>query len=149
MICYALITIALGIVLLMKEAEAGSPWKLIELRESYINYKYFVHPGRDPLFTDLPHKEELNLHVNTDILRYMYWDNMVHSMTDASQYRVVGLNTKLGVRLSGILDVQFEHFSKHMLDTVHPWMRGFPVEDSVGINLYLYRPDKPRSSLLP
>lgn len=127
-------------------ASAGE-WKLLELSEAKLNYKYFVHPGRDPLFSpNAPQKEELNLHVNTHVARVFYWDNIVHAKTNDAQYHVVGWNLKLGMHLHRYLDVQYEHFSRHLLDEKGP--SKFPVEDSIGVVLYLYRPASPSRVVL-
>ncbi len=140
-------SILLASLSLGQEALAGE-WTLLEMRETKLNYKYFVHPGRDPLFTSSHQKEELNLSVNTNMLGVFYWDNTVHAKTDDAQYRVVGWNIKLGVHLHPRLDIQYEHFSRHLLDSKHPTMGGFPVEDSVGVNLYLYRAPAAQRSIL-
>lgn len=131
---------------LARMAEA-SEWHLLELQDVYANYKQFLPGGRDPLITEngLPGRlmdKELNLHVDMDVLKYGYWHNMVHSMTDEDvnghgQFRLVGWNFQLGVHLGSYLDVQYEHFSQHLLDASLPY--GFPVQDSIGIVLHLYR----------
>jgi hypothetical protein len=136
----------LALVAFPRASMADGAWKLLSLRETKLNYKYFVHPGRDPLFTDSSQKEELNLSVNTDLLSVFYWDNTVHAKTNDAQYHVVGWNIHLGVHVCRYLDVQYEHFSKHLLDSSLPYMK-FPVEDSVGVNLYLYRREPAGGSL--
>ncbi len=134
---------------LARMAEAGE-WKVLELDAVNVNYKQFTPGGRDPLISSNGLEgryldKELNLTVNSNLFKYGYWNNMVHSMTDQDldgrgQFRLVGWNMKLGVHLGPYLDVQYEHFSKHILDA--PYAPGFPVQDSVGIVIHLYRRDR-------
>ena len=131
-------------------------WKLIELQEASVDYKYFTPKGRDPLITGngLKNKElgnELNLNVNTDFLKYFYFNNLVHSMTDrdatthtGGQFRVVGLNMVVGVRVAPFLYLYYDHFSKHVLDH-HNVNDSFPVKDSFAFKLFLYGKDKKES----
>lgn len=111
-------------------------------RETYVNARSFFSGGREP---ELPPEsranKELNLVTNTDLLTYGYWDNKIWSITDQGQFRAIGYNYKLGVRLFTELYVEYEHFSKHWLDH-EPMMGGFPVQDSIGLNLFLYKRDK-------
>jgi hypothetical protein len=132
-------------VLLCRMSDAAE-WHVIDLDGVYVNYKQFMPGGRDPLVTEngLGHHmdKELNLHFDSTILKYGYWNNMVHSMTDEDvnghgQFRVVGWNFQLGAHLCKYLDVQYEHYSQHLMDAQLPY--GFPVQDSVGIVLHLYR----------
>ena len=45
---------------------------------------------------------------------------------------------KLGIRLGRGLDIEYEHHSQHLLDSTYPYQR-FPVEDSIGVKLHLFR----------
>ena len=125
----------------------------LDLQEVSLEYKSFSSGGRDPLITqngleDRALDKEVDLNVNIDILKYLYWNNTVHSMTDrftdggAGQFRLVGWDYKLGVRIFDSLHVQYEHFSQHLLDTTYKH-GDFPVQDSLGFILYIYgRPDR-------
>ncbi len=144
---FAVVMTALVVLAASNKCAHGRDFKLLELRETSLNYKYFVHPGRDPLFINEHHKEELNLHLNLDVFKYLFINNMVHSKTSPSQYRVVGLNSKIGVHVTKHVDIQYEHFSKHLLDKKHEYMNKFPVEDSIGINLIFYTNDLPKNSI--
>jgi hypothetical protein len=126
----------------------GSGWRLIKLEELSVNYKKFHPSARHPLFYDSTPKEALFLTQKTTVAKYFFFDSTVQSMTNNAQYYMVGLNLKLGVRLSSYLDFQYEHLSQHILDDRYPHKK-FPVEDSWGINLYLYRADNKLPSILP
>lgn len=117
-----------------------------KLDELSINYKRFIGETRHPLFLNSKQKEEVDLNFNTTILNYMFWDNTIHSMTDDSQYKIVGWNLKIGVRLFDNLDFQAEHFSKHLLDETYSVMR-FPVENSIGFKWTLYKDNKKKESI--
>jgi hypothetical protein len=131
----ALLSLILG---LTDNAVGSDTFKLGELEEVSAQYKHFYPGARDPLFYNSNPKEELNLTVNTTLLHYLFWNNRIHSMTNASQYYVVGWNLQLGVRLTPFLELGYDHFSKHLLDDKLPNQR-FPVTDAYFLNLYLYR----------
>lgn len=116
------------------------------LDEVSINYKNFIGETRHPLFLHSKQKEEVNLNLNTTFVNVFYFNNTIHSQTDSSQYKVVGWNLFLGARVFRSLDLQVEHFSKHLLDESYSVMR-FPVENSVGFTWYLYRNDKQKESI--
>jgi hypothetical protein len=127
---------------LMCLPEAKAEWHLIELDEVSINYKNFMDGGRNPYFYDSVPKEEVNYQINTTVAKHFYWNTKLHSMTNDAQYYMAGLNLKLGFSLTDWLDVQYEHFSRHVLDHTYPHQK-FGVEDSVGIVLFLYRKAPP------
>lgn len=110
---------------------------IIKLDELSVDYKHFKDGGRDPLFYDSKKKEYLGLNINTDFAKIFYWDNIVHSATDQYQFHLIGWNFKLGARVTKFLSLQMEHHSQHILDATYPYM-AYPVEDNVGIRLYLY-----------
>ncbi len=124
------------------------------LDQAYINYKQYTPGGTSYLITDngLPDRamdKEVALHLDTTFWSYCYWNNTVHAATDkgldgSGQFRVVGWNFQLGARVASWLDFQYEHHSQHILDWQGPMH--FPVEDSIGVNIYLYR-TKSRESM--
>jgi hypothetical protein len=116
------------------------------LDEVSIGYKKFDGGGRDPLFFSAPMKEQLDLRVNTTLFYWLGFDSTVHSMTNTDQFHVVGLNTRLYVRLSKYVEVGREHFSRHILDSSLPGQR-FPVYDCWTINIYLLRQERRKESL--
>lgn len=126
------------LLLMMSDAEA-TDWHLIDLKELNVNYKRFVSDGRDPLIYPYVHKEAINLDVNMDLFNVFYWDNRILSVTDDAQYRGVGLNVKLGLRITQSLSLQYEHLSQHVLDDKVQRMDKFPVEDSIGLVLKIYQ----------
>ena len=130
------VTVGLFLLLLaVTDADAGS---VVELDEVSIHYLRFHPSARNPLFWNSTPKEELDLNMNTNILRVVGWDNTVHSMTDSSQYHVVGWNLRLYLRVTQYAEVGYWHFSKHVLDSTYPYSK-WPVEDALMINLYIFR----------
>jgi hypothetical protein len=136
--------------------EAKADFKLLELHELSMGYKQFGPGGSDPLLTQngLGHDQdkEIELLMNTSLLKFIYWNNRVHAGTDKDidghgQFRTVGWQFQFGVHLSSYLDVQYEHHSQHVLDYTEPFH--FPVQDSIGIRIYFYRDQKPVSTILP
>lgn len=113
---------------------------VLELQEVDVTYKNYIY-ARDPLFFQGPPKDHLSLNVNTDVLKYMYWNTYVHGTSDDAQYRRVGLNMTLGARITSMFNVQYEHHSQHLLDSTYPHMK-FPVEDSIGVKIKLFSKEK-------
>lgn len=142
-----LINIIAFIVILVidtRQVKAADDWRLLDPKETSLEVKQFLPGGRDPLLTDgeKPNKE-FDANFNTDVLKYGYWNNRIWGLEDQGQFRAVGWNWSLGVRLSRYLDVGYEHFSRHMLDRdTPPSWGGYPLSDSVNIKVYLYRRDK-------
>jgi len=144
-----LLGVVIGLLLVLAHNATAGDNGIVSLREVSVDYKRFFPKGRDPLITGngLLNRElgnEVNVHINSDFMSYFYWDNMVHSLTDrdatthtGGQFRVVGWNFKLGMRVSRFINIQYEHFSKHTLDHSYAY-DSFPVQDSVGVKLYLY-----------
>lgn len=119
---------------------APSPFRLTEVS---VKYQQLLPGAVDPMITYGPVSQrldkELNLVVNSEVLKYGYWDNTVHSETDQSQFRKIGWELQLGVHATRFLDVFYEHYSQHLLD--YSSKEAFPRQDGVGIKLYLYRGD--------
>lgn len=135
----------------------ASDFRILQLDEVRVDYMSFFSKGRDPMITNngLPDRELgklLDMQISTTVLKYGYWRSLVHSYTDAvmnseggSQFRSVGLNMELGIRLFSQLDIFYWHYSQHLLDTTSDKIGGFPVQDAVGIHLYLYSSDRKKS----
>ncbi len=122
------------IILLAANSEAA----VLELEELNISYSKFAHPNRSAYFPQ-EQKDAIATESRTSILKYGFFSTNVHGTSDDSQYRLIGLKFDLGVRLGRIMDVYYEHHSQHLLDTSDYYGRGFFVEDSLNIKLYLYR----------
>lgn len=114
---------------------SASEFKLLDFQEASLNYKKFL--GARHWLVTSP-QNELNLTLNTNFLHFLFWNNRVHSITDEANFAYVGWNYFLGIRVTRFLDVQYEHFSAHLLDgrSRDGW---YPVEDSIGFKLFLYR----------
>lgn len=114
-----------------------SDWKVLELREAYLeygSYTWAIEPFLAPTYRPT---QRFNVGLNIDLVNgIVFFDNVVHSETDQFQYRKVGWNYKFGVHLGDSVDVFFEHFSQHLLD-VQPVMP--QTYDMVGVRVWLYR----------
>lgn len=121
---------------------------LIETDEVSVQYKSFKSGSRDPLFWDSHPNQELTLKVNTTFLKYFFWNNEVHGATDENQFHTVGWHYQVGLRPFSWLDVQMEHHSQHILDNAYPY-GGFPVQDSLGVTIYLVGGKDRRKALIP
>ena len=107
---------------------------IVSVTSLTIDYKSYLGSSYQPLVAN-PHNG-LDLALMTNITPYVYWGSSVFSMTDNSQYRSVGLNLLLGLRIIPLLDVYFEHQSEHELDANNPLPR-FPEYDTIGVKLKL------------
>lgn len=131
---------------------------VLSLRTLSINAKDFAVNGRDPLVTSngLQYRalgQEYDLGVEIDLLKYLYFNSIIHSATDRSvdpntgaighgQFRVVGLEYGIGVdlrRLEANIPVTFGyyHYSQHELDNTLSY--GYPVKDAIEFKVYLYQ----------
>lgn len=120
-------------------------FKMLEVQDLSVKYFQYFPGGSSPLVTQngLSGKtldKAIKLQMNTNLFRYVYWDNIVHSNTDknltgrGSQFRTIGWNFMLGVMPFDWLQLEYEHHSQHVLDTRYA-PGGYPLEDSVGIKL--------------
>lgn len=139
-----------GLLILLIASCVISKADAFELQEVSVEYKKFSGGSYTPLINTngLPDRamdHELNLNLNADLIDgIVFFNNKVHSQADKSavdggsgQYRLVGWNYKLGVRITDSFHVQMEHFSRHLLDTSYAY-GPFPREDSVGFIFYVY-----------
>ena len=133
-------------LLLLPLTANATDYKILELDSLYVDYKNFAQSTRDPLFYASTKKESLSLNMNTNLIDFIYLDSRVHGETNYAKYELVGLEIRLGARITRSLEVGYQHHSQHLLDDRYPYM-GFPVEDSFNVRLYLYGNSK-RGALL-
>jgi hypothetical protein len=124
----------------------------VSLRELSIDYKWYMTHSFDPIINanglqNRAMANGLNLNMNLDVLTYGFIDTTVFSLTDQptdngpmGQFRSVGLNVKLGMRMTDAIDLYFEHRSQHVLDTTLPFP--FPEQDGIAIKIYLINKNK-------
>lgn len=123
----------------------------IDLKELSIDYKNFAwvnDKARNPLIYPEHPKEGINLNINTDIIDTVYWNSTVEAITTDAQYRSIGLETRLGIRISPTLEVGYYHHSQHLIDRPHYYMDKFPSEDAIEIKIYIFGPKKRGDSVL-
>lgn len=129
---------------------------VFQLDDLSIHYTTFFQGSQDPLLmqSNLPDRQldkQLDLHLDTSIFQNVYWKNTIHSFTDntigtnSGQFRAVGLNLKIGVKLFDWLDVGYTHFSEHLLDATYQY-GSFPRQDGAEVIIYLIN-NKRRDSL--
>lgn len=124
-------------------------YQLIRIGEVSLGWNLFQPGGVDPLinYSGLEGKEpgqQLDLNINMDLLGVLYFNNVVHSMIDRDiggsdgQFRTVGWHFQWGIHLSQYLDIYYEHFSQHLLDTTYQFGH-FPSVNSIGAKVFFYR----------
>lgn len=133
----ALLAVVLFSTLLaMEKAEASVAMDGLSLYEASFDYRRYFSPNRDPLFVNSEKKDGIAMNLKVDFLTAFCWDTTMHGESDSAQYHLVGLKTKLCFRPIPSIDLNYMHHSQHILDGSYPYQK-FPVEDSVGITLYL------------
>jgi hypothetical protein len=129
-------------------AEVEQGFRLIQLDELSVTARSYMDYSRYHIITDngLPNKvleKEFQISIKTTLFEYMYWDNLILSHTDRDrisgygQFRTVGYQSRLGLRLSRYVDLGIHHFSQHVLD--YTGNQAFPMMDALEIKIYLYR----------
>lgn len=129
------------------------PSYAVEVTEVKINFRKFHESAHLLEIPGFKAKEALNLHLATDLVGPVYWNNVVRSLADDGGYKYVAWNFSLGIRLLPALFLEYEHQSGHLLDhpkSAYPAGR-FPVQDSIGVQWFLLRasPSRAPASLLP
>lgn len=79
---------------------------------------------------------------------WMYWKNQVQSEGVSAKFMTVGWHWEFGFSLSPVIDVFWEHHSRHVMDRAQPYYWDertespqrvkYPVEDSYGIRIRFY-----------
>jgi hypothetical protein len=136
--------------LISRVAHAADSYHIIDLNELTLDYRNFavLNPNaRNMLIYPEPPKEGINVGMKVDVLTYLYWDSQIEALTTDAQYRAIGLETRLGVRVSHYLEIGYLHHSQHLIDRDHAYMNKYPVEDSIQVKLYLYRAKGEREPL--
>lgn len=150
-------TFTIFVLLLNMQLSHADDFGFLDLRELSVDAKSYYPGGHYPLITDnkIPGgrslDKELNLSIKTDMLKYFYWDSTVHSMTDKTldgyhgQFRLIGLEFGVGLRISSSVEFGYYHYSEHLMDASLPWH--FPVRDALQLKVFLYRTKGERDSL--
>lgn len=132
-----IVSIALAVMLVCGYKLANAD--MLELRELCLTYTKYADVNYSAYFPQRA-KDGIAMESKTDLFHYGFLNTLVHGTSDESQYRHVGLQLDLGVRI-GKLDVYARHHSQHILDRGEYYDRHFPVSDSVNVKLYLYGRD--------
>lgn len=142
-------TIRLAIFLiLISQSRFANAYQLLDLEELSMTHARLGDASRDPLAPqysgDWLYKTSLMFRFN--VLGPLYWDNRVHTEATNGGVRTVGWWWMLGLRIHPNLDIFHEHHSRHIMDESSPnailygnKSRNFPVEDSYGIKLNIYK----------
>lgn len=115
------------------ETPKDNSW--LHLDDLSATYEHYVGPNFNAYF-DGTMKDALSLNVDSTVCRYFFWNSLIHSTTDSYQFRTVGLEMTVGVRLSPAIDVFARHHSQHTLDSGDDWGRHYPMENGVGITVH-------------
>ncbi len=132
------------IILFLSWIADASEFKLLELHEIALDYRNFSalnDKARNFITYPDPVKEGLNLDTKVDVLKYGYCDFIIESLTTGAQYRGIGLELRLGIRVHSAIEVGLYHHSQHAIDKQLESLPKYPSEDAIQVKLYLYRRD--------
>lgn len=132
-------------LLTMHNATANAGNFPFELQDVYIDYRHETTVGYDPVLQALndPNttiNNHLDLHIDLNVLRGLYWNNMVNTTSDQSQFKVIGWEYGLGARLFPCLELGYYHHSQHWLDSNDT--QHFPLENAIQVKLIFYNKDQ-------
>ena len=148
------IIFALVFLLISYPAKAND---LFELDKVQIDYKSFANGGHDPMIQDsgLVNRQAdkyIDLGLDMSFLYVFYFNNVVHGTSDTpitgtanGQFRTVGWQYELGVRVTDYLNVGMGHHSQHMLD--YEGVNHFPVENWVGFSVKLFESKREKGKI--
>jgi len=123
-------------------------FEIVQLKDVEVEYRKYRHGGYNPLINGygLQDKEAdtyLGISLDTDFFHYFYFNNLVHGTSDRpmsyngyGQFRTIGWEYHIGLRVTEFLKVEYRHHSQHILD--HYGNQPFPVDNSFGFKLTLY-----------
>lgn len=130
---------------------------IISLDAVDVTYQRFNEDGIEPMITydGLNRKlgSSLGLQLDTTVFSYFYANFNVASMRDYypegdyGQYRTIGLQARLGMRLTEWLDIGYYHYSRHLMDTPEPDGQSYQQTDALEITIHLYKNHKEHSPL--
>jgi hypothetical protein len=133
-----------ALFLLLNRTGRAADWHLLELDQLTADYQHYPFFNANPYYP-APKNDELALSQRSVVGGVFLFDTTVHGWSDSAQYRLIGLELKLGLQITDHLDLYYRHHSQHLLDV--PDTQHFPVEDSVGITLYFVRNGAVRKGL--
>lgn len=129
--------------------------EVIKLEKLKIDYHKFTPSSRDAFIVpNLPNTQldsQIKLSIDMDILKYVYWNNNVYTITDKTlgphsyqQFRYVSWEYHFGIRVLENFNLEFYHKSEHLLDAT-PSIQ-YPMINSIGVSYTIYsNPQKPGS----
>lgn len=122
------------------DAEDYGVLNLSELSIDYKNFKALNPASYEVMTYPEPPKESIFINLKMDLLHYLYLDPTIESWTTDAQYRGIGLEARLGLRLTEYVDIGIYHHSLHELDRNQQLnIPHFLEQDSLEIKLYLYK----------
>lgn len=120
---------------------------LIQVKDLYITGKVFKTGAQWPLISDLNPTSQLryglDLTLNTTFLGVFYWNNLVTTMTDETQFRSLAYKFEVGARILPCLYIEYGHDSWHTFDTTY--RGGYQIYDYIGVRLNLINSSKDRT----
>lgn len=115
----------------------ASSTELIGTEKLYIEYLRTMSERDYRLPEDKSTVQRLNLGLKLDLGKGVYIDNRVVSGIDESQFRLVGLESDIGVNVYKGIDLFYRHASYHVLDMGRDMK--YPTYNGFGIRINLIK----------
>lgn len=122
-------------------------FKLVELDEVSVD-AFDIQAKRDPYFPNMQSKDwgqGANFHIKNHFFKHMFWNNRLHLSGSQTQIRHVGWEFNTGFHIiPDVADIFYYHHSQHVTEEARDDIfdnskRQFPVEDLIGIKVYLFK----------
>ena len=113
-----------------------------DLKELYVDYKnfgYLNNNQRNSVIYPTPPATGINFGESMDLFwGWGYLDAEVQSLTDAGQFREIGLEYRLGAHLGKYVDLGLYHISQHTIDEAPP-AGYYPFQTAIELKVWLYK----------
>jgi hypothetical protein len=107
-----------------------------EIKQLYLETEKRVMVNRSYYLVDQNDAQyDVNLGMTMQLPYTFYYTKRVESIVDSSQFRFVGLRFETGFTLFKHIDVYYQHFSGHALDSQYE--DNFPQDNKIGIRWHL------------
>ena len=106
--------------------------KIVKIKNLFIETEKRTNVNREYYLVNQKSAEyDFNLGLNLDLPMSFYYNNIVNSITDNSQFRFIGYQFEVGAKPFNGVDIYFQHFSGHALD--QRFTEDFPQRNKFGV----------------
>lgn len=115
--------------------------KIANHRDIYLPYE---DAGRDRYETDETWRYRVGVNFDLNLLRFsdtyrFHWKNRVEGNSTYDQFREVAWNFRWGLQLGEVVELYYDHSSRHVLDQAPDAPRSYPLTNVYGAEVTFYR----------